>query len=179
MARDRYDLAEEDDDRDDEFDDDDEDEDDAEDRRRELRWRRRRREEDARRKLVGPGVGLIVAGFLGIMGGSVLIVLALNIPMPPPPPPQPGQDPAAFNAGFKLGFYGVYVCPAALGILMSGGMILGGNGMRSGGGRGGAVLACVLGLMPCHVGWLVSLPCAIWGFVVLNDEEVLRLHGRS
>jgi hypothetical protein len=33
-------------------------------------------------------------------------------------------------------------------------------------------LACILALVPCNCGWLLSLPVGIWGLVVLARKDV-------
>lgn len=152
----------------------DNDDDEYDDRSRRRGWDDDRdRTDDARGRTLGPAVGLIVAAALGILGNAGWTALNLAAPKPPPPANATPERKAGYEAGLVVGQW----CPGVFGLLCGALLVLGAVGLRNGN-RGLAITGCVVGFLPCHLGWLVSLPCGIWALTVMNDPEVQRAYRR-
>jgi predicted Ser/Thr protein kinase len=111
--------------------------------------------------LQAPGMGLLVGGTVavGVSCTAFLVVGALflagNI-----------KDEAQFTmAATNV----VLALPA--GIIL----ILGGLTMRSARSYPLAIIACIAGMLPAGVTWLITLPLAIWALVTLREPRIKRL----
>ena len=131
--------------------------------------------EQIKGKLMGPGVSLIVVGVIGLlgMGGYFLLtVIAMNMPGNPAaigPPPGASE---AEKTGYYVGFYGAMVCMviSALAQIV---VIMGGLSLIKMKGRGLAMAACVISLVPfTSACCLLGIPFGIWGLVTLSDSAV-------
>lgn len=148
-------------------DDDDRDPDDEEEDDRSDRW------EEARRRTVGPAIGLIVAAVLGLIGNLGWTALNFAAPKQPPPANMPANQRQGYEVGYVMGA----ACPGTLGLVFGLLMTLGAVGLMKGN-RGLALTGIIIGFLPCQAGWLLSLPFGIWGMVVLNDPDVSRAFRR-
>jgi hypothetical protein len=128
---------------------------------------------DPARRIVGPAVGLIIVGALGIMGFCVwLIVLSEVRRSQPPAPPPPNVDQAAFKRG-QAAAPAIDACLIGVPTLAVYGLTLaGGIAMLRRQGRGLAITAAILAMLPCGVAFLVGLPVGIWALVVLFNPDV-------
>jgi hypothetical protein len=164
----------------DEFEDDDDDDDRYFDR---LEGRRRKGLQrdyarQAKSRLMGPGIGLIIAAgghLLSALYGMAngLMSMALMMSMPRPAGPGPGAAPM-YIAG---GVYGL----GGLALLIVGGITLyGGIEMLRVRKYTLTMTACILALIPCNCCFgLTGIPFGIWGLVVLLDPKIKAAFGRG
>jgi hypothetical protein len=109
----------------------------------------------ARKLLAGPAIGLMVAGILGLIGPALI----------------------ASNA-FGGGGSGAYVIGSMIGIVVTSTwsiiVLVGASKMRSGDGYGRIMTCCIVAMLPCNLMWILALPMAIWGLVVMKKPEVQK-----
>lgn len=129
--------------------------------------------EDARGRTLGPMIGLIAGAVIGILGNFGWSALNYAVPKQPPPANMPANQQAGYDAGYAIGAG----CPGFGGLIVGLLIILGAVGVRSGN-RGLAITGLVFGFIPCHPGWIITLPFGIWALVVLNDPDVQRAFRR-
>jgi predicted Zn finger-like uncharacterized protein len=135
--------------------------------------RKRRRSATAGARVAAPAIALIVVGAAGIL--VLLLYLALMLPglgaVANDPPALADFDDPAYRAGTMIGYAMVYLCPF-LSLPVSIVTLLGGIRMKQMKSFSFVRLACILALVPCNCGWLLSLPVGIWGLVVLARKDV-------
>lgn len=108
-----------------------------------------------------PGIALVVAGALTIVGGLGNCLLGI----------LPAADPSTPDEAKGMAFivWGFLACVAiALGIVT----IIGGMKMQSLQSYGFALTASILCMLPCHSCCIVGLPIGIWSLVVLMQPDV-------
>ena len=124
-------------------------------------------------KLMGPGISLIIVGALGLlcMGGYfilTLVGLAMDPSLQSPPPNAAESE----QIGFYVGLYGT-VGGMGISALLQVFVILGGVNFLRQKGRGMAMTACILSLIPCLSSCCIfGMPFGIWGLMVLADPNV-------
>jgi hypothetical protein len=114
----------------------------------------------------GPGIALMIAGILYILGGiaSILMnVLRIGVGAAG----AGGNDAMAAMVGGSVG-----LVVAALVIILGAVMIFGGMKMRQLQSYGLAMTASILGMLPCTCCCIIGLPIGIWSLVVLMKPEV-------
>ena len=124
-------------------------------------------------KMMGPGISLIIVGSLGLLGmGGYFILTIIGLAMDPSissPPPGAAEEE---RIGFYVGLYGT-LGGMAISTLLQIFVILGGVNFLRQRGRGMAMTACVLSLIPCLSSCCIfGLPFGIWGLMVLADPNV-------
>jgi hypothetical protein len=126
--------------------------------------------DQARQKVLGPAIGLIIAGALNILVGTVY-------PMLPTPPPGKGGyaerlDPEAAERG-RTAREGIAAGMGTLSGMVGIGLLIGGTLMMKLQNYGFVFAANILALIPCiSCCFPVSIPFGIWGLVVLNNPDV-------
>jgi hypothetical protein len=126
--------------------------------------------EMARQKVLGPAIGLIIAGVLDILVGTIY-------PMLPTPPPDKGGyaerlDPEAAERG-RVTAKGMVACIGFLSTGVGICLLIGGAVMMKLQNYGFVFVAHILGLIPCiSCCFPISIPFGIWGLVVMNDPAV-------
>jgi hypothetical protein len=150
-----------------------------------------------RRRVAGPATGLMIAGLLGLLPELLAVLLvpafvvvqadggALAVPGPALPvaaaigplalpvllaqegPPMPVNEPIAT---FLLG--GIWIVALLVNLVFSVTILIGGWRMRQLKSHGLAMVAAVLAILPCSVGWILGLPMGIWALSVLREPEV-------
>lgn len=130
------------------------------------RRKRRRYEEDeetARAALLGPGIGLIVIGVLGLVWGLFNFVVVLTHQ----PPPNQQNDTA-----YKLGYYGAGIVQPIWAMLSMGG----GVAMLCRKGYPMAMTGAITTMVPCSLCCVTVLPLGfgIWALVTLLRPEIKR-----
>lgn len=118
--------------------------------------RRIRRREHAKNALMGPSIGMMVAGFIGLICPLCGMVNAFDN--------NRGRPDPEFFVGLLVGVAMLYIWPIAL--------LIGANAMRTASGKGLIIFGCVVAFLPCSPMWLLSMPMGIWALVVLNSPEV-------
>lgn len=124
-------------------------------------------------KLMGPGISLIIVGSLGLlcMGGYFILTM-IGLAMDPSISTPPPAADEAERAGFYVGVYGT-LGAMGLSTLMQIFVILGGVNFVRQKGRGMAMAACILSLIPCLSSCCIfGMPFGIWGLMVLADPNV-------
>jgi len=124
----------------------------------------------ARQKVAGPAIGLMITGGLGLATNllSLVIHLLRSAPQPTPPglPPQFAQIIEMMN-----GPMGVVL--AVFGLAVSGFILFAGLQMQKLHGRGLAMAAAIVAIVPCFSPCcLLGIPIGIWALVVLMKPEV-------
>jgi hypothetical protein len=107
---------------------------------------------DARSDATGPAVGLLLTGVL-----NFVILVILNVVLFGLSRGMPGMQEMVITSLLALHSFLI---------------ILGAWKMLQGESLGLAQLSCILALLPCSPGWLLGLPMAIWGLLVLARPEV-------
>ena len=121
----------------------------------------------ARRKLLGPAIGLAISAVLPLLYGIFTLLLLVVAPqqfMKDAPPI--GQD--AERAGFFFGLIGVLTVMIVVPLIIG----LGTIPMFRGRGRGLALTGAIAAVLPCNLCLLFSIPFGIWALVVLNQADV-------
>ncbi len=101
--------------------------------------------------LSGPTIGMLVVGFLMMIGHTIAIIACMDHPM-----------------GDEIAWLWVP------GIIVGLGMIVGGLNMRGLRSRGWAQLGVIAGFLPVSPGSLITIPISIWAMKELNRDEVRR-----
>ena len=162
------------------YDDDDDEEDDEEfyDRLNERRRERLGRDyrADAKSRLMGPSIGLIVAGSTDVLwalylfvNGLFTIVMAAAMPAPAAAgtrPPPLGATTAIFTVTG-----GIYVLGGLLVLVKAGFTIYGAIRMMKVRKYGASMAASILQIIPCCC-IPIGIPFGIWGLIVLMDQKV-------
>ena len=119
--------------------------------------------ESARRRMRWPGLGLAVAGLVGVAGNAWHLI-----------------DTQPFGkAGIAVVVWVMYaLVPLGLGLLFAAFTLAGGVCFAAGRYRGLAVTGLVLGCFPLHWGMPLAAPFAVWGFTLLSDPDVQRRFDR-
>ena len=143
----------------------------------------------ATEQVAGPGLGLVITGFLGLVP-CVLLVLGMVglflIKLSPTIASAHSPDYAALDlvpilaqemapqpaAGLPIGIILALLLAAAIQIPSSLLMILGGRKMRQLDTYGLAVFAGIVALLPTGPAWIISMPVGIWALIVLAGAEV-------
>jgi Mn2+/Fe2+ NRAMP family transporter len=112
-----------------------------------------------------PGLGLAVAGLVGVIGNGWHLIATAPIG-------KPGVTVAVV-------VWVIYYLPLlGFGLLFAAFALAGGMCFASGRYRGLAVSGMVLGCIPLHWGMPLAVPFAVWGFVLLSDPDVQRRFDR-
>ena len=121
------------------------------------------RVEAAREMVRRPGRGLTLAGFVGLIGNVALLLYFLPL-----------------GTGAALAFPRfVYLLPVlTLGIFCATFAMIGGACLRNGRFHGLAVVGMIVGCFPFHLGAVLAVPFAVWGFLVIGDPDVQRRFDR-
>lgn len=119
--------------------------------------------ESARRRMRWPGLGLALAGLVGVVGNVWHLI-----------------DTQPFGkAGITVVVWVMYaLVPLGLGLLFAALTLVGGICFAAGRYRGLAVTGLVLGCFPLHWGMPLAVPFAVWGFILLSDPDVQRRFDR-
>jgi predicted Ser/Thr protein kinase len=144
--------------------------------------------EEIRRRVAGPGTGLMIGGILGLLpgvllmlGGAVLFFTRLTPSIADNRPPhltglivlpmlaQAGFAPASMQT---VVLWVNVIAAAAFQMPFAILMILGGRAMRRVDSYWLAVTAGVGALLPLGPAWIVSMPVGIWALIVLAGPEV-------
>ena len=145
--------------------------------------------EDVAQQVSGPGMGLMIAGFLGLVPcvlilllaiGSVLMRLGPSIAFRHSPdfagldivPILAAESGAPPRATTPMWLFMLPLMIAVLQIPSSILMILGGRKMRRLETYGLAVFAGIIALLPTGPVWIISMPLGIWALIVLASPEV-------
>ncbi|MFP6613827.1 MAG: hypothetical protein VB835_16065 [Pirellulales bacterium] len=134
--------------------------------------------EVAKQKVRRPGVALLVVGVFGLLGMGAYLVLtafAMSVPGNPAAAGPPANAAEAERIGYYVGFYGAIggMCLQAAAQII---VIFGGINLIQMKGRGIAMTACIVSLIPgASACFLLGIPFGIWGLVVLNDAEVRQV----
>jgi len=158
--------------------------------------------EEARRQVRAPALGLIVAGTLNLLPlalailaiPAVILVPSTDTIGPPVQPVEPvranlvSAAPLAPMVGSVViaqtgppqpeSIMSIRLVALWVGLLilasvpLSGVLILGGIKMRQLELYGLAIVASILALLPCHVGWIVGFPVGLWSCFVLSRPDV-------
>lgn len=115
-----------------------------------------------RRKLIGPALGLAIAGAIACTQFLVPWLI-----------PHLRHLLAQVNPGGPPVLAVLYLGPAS-GVLM----LLGGWHILRLQSLALTRLACVVAMLPCSVGWLVGLPAGAWGLAVLSRPETVAVFDR-
>lgn len=121
---------------------------------------------DPRAALNGPGMALMIFGYVGV--GLAAIGILLNILGIGLGAAQGGQEAAA-----NMLSGGVGVASGIIGMIVGVIVGIGGGKMRKGQSYGFAMTAAILAMIPCiSPCCLIGLPLGIWALVVLMKPEV-------
>lgn len=117
----------------------------------------------ARRRMRWPGLGLALAGLVGVVGNVWHLIDTAPIG----------------KAGIAVAVWVIYYLPLlGLGLLFAAFALAGGLCFAAGRYRGPAVCGMVLGCFPLHWGMPLAVPFAVWGFILLSDPDVQRRFDR-
>jgi hypothetical protein len=124
-------------------------------------------------KMMGPGISLMIVGGLGLLGmGGYFILTLIGLALDPSLTTPPPAADEAERIGFYVGLYGT-LGGMAISALLQIFVILGGVNFVRQKGRGMAMAACVLSLIPCLSSCCIfGMPFGIWGLMVLADPNV-------
>ncbi|MFV1967801.1 MAG: protein kinase [Pirellulaceae bacterium] len=136
----------------------------------------------------GPGTGLIFVGLLNLLPlvlvPAILVVPTFSDTLLPAPfmvtwpvadattqwvQDESYADPPGRSQGF---FFGAMLVPLLIGLPLSGALILGGWKMRQLELYWLAIIASVVAILPCHVGFILGLPIGLWSLAVLSRSDV-------
>lgn len=115
--------------------------------------------EAARRRMRWPGLGLALAGVVGVVGNGWHLIDTAPVG----------------KAGIAVVVWVIYYLPLlGFGLLFAACALAGGVCLWAGRYRGLAVTGLVLGCIPLHWGMPLAAAFAVWGFVLLADPDVQR-----
>ncbi len=119
--------------------------------------------ESARRRMRWPGLGLALAGLVGVIGNVWHLIATAPVG----------------KAGIAVAVWVIYYLPLlGFGLLFAAFALAGGLCLAAGRYRGLAVSGMVLGCIPLHWGMPLAVPFAVWGFILLSDPDVQRRFDR-
>lgn len=116
---------------------------------------------EARRKVIGPAVGMIACSIVGLLYCCGLAVWALVVNGGGLQADRPGQS-----------VYMLTVAVSGLAMIAYAAMLYGSVQMLQRKSRGWAMAASILALVPCNVFTILSIGFGIWGIVVLRNADV-------
>ncbi len=116
---------------------------------------------EARRKVIGPAVGMIACSIVGLLYCCGWVVWALVVDGGGLQAESPTQS-----------IYVLTLAVSGLAMIVYGAMLYGSVQMLQRKSRGWAMAASVLALVPCNVFTVLSIGFGIWGIVVLRNAHV-------